>query len=251
MHIRNVCLEGVAAIEICRPEKKNALTNAMYRAMTEAIDAAEVDESVRALLITGQPGIFTAGNDIEDFLHEPMLDAGSPVVTFMRTLMSCEKPVVAAVTGTAIGIGVTMLLHCDLVYISDEAQLILPFVNLGLVPEFGSSLLLPRLMGHVRAAQALLLGEPIGAAEAVAVGLASAAMPLSDVLPHARRMAQRFNVLPQGAVRDSKRLLRGATHAAVEHVIQEENAVIVARLSSPEAREAMLAFMRKRKPDFR
>jgi enoyl-CoA hydratase/carnithine racemase len=226
MHIKSVCLQGVATIEIARPEKKNALSQAMYRAMTETILDAGADESVRALLITGQPGIFTAGNDLEDFMRTPEIGADSPVAGFMQALLNCDKPVVAAVTGAAVGIGVTMLLHCDLVYLSDHAQLLLPFVNLGLVPEFGSSLLLPRLMGHARAAQALLLGEPIGAAEAVAVGLASAVLPSSDLLAHARRMAERFNALPPGAVRDSKRLLRGATRAAVECAIQEESAVL-------------------------
>lgn len=251
MHIKSVCREGVAAIEIARPEKKNALTQAMYAAMTEAIVAAGADQSVRALLIMGQPGIFTAGNDLEDFMREPPgIGADSPVVGFMQALLSCDKPVVAAVTGAAVGIGVTMLLHCDLVYVSDQAQLVLPFVNLGLVPEFGSSLLLPQLMGHARAAQALLLGEPIGAAEAVALGLASAALAASDLLAHARRMAERFNALPAHAVRDSKRLLRGATRAAVDRAIQEENAVFTARLRSPEAREALQAFLQRRKADF-
>jgi enoyl-CoA hydratase/carnithine racemase len=250
MHIKSVCLEGVATIEIARPEKKNALTRAMYRAMAEAIVAAGADESVRALLITGQPGIFTAGNDLEDFMREPEIGADSPVAAFMKALLNCDKPVVAAVTGAAVGIGVTMLLHCDLVYLSEQAQLLLPFVNLGLVPEFGSSLLLPRLIGHARAAQALLLGEPIGAAEAVAVGLASAALPASDLLAHARRMAIRFNALPAGAVRDSKHLLRAGTRAAVERAIHEESALFTARLRSPEAREAMQAFLQKRRPNF-
>lgn len=250
MHIKSVSLQGVATIEIARPEKKNALTQAMYRAMTEAILAAGADESVRALLITGQPGIFTAGNDIEDFLREPAIGASSPVAGFMLALLNCDKPVVAAVTGPAVGIGVTMLLHCDLVYLSDQAQLLLPFVSLGLVPEFGSSLLLPQLMGHVRAAQALLLGEPIGAAQAVALGLAAAALPSSDLLAHAHRMAERFNALPPGAVRDSKRLLRAATRAAVERAIQEESALFAARLRCPEAREALQAFLQKRAPNF-
>jgi len=250
MHIKSMCLAGVATIEIARPEKKNALTQAMYRAMAEAIVAAGADESVHALLITGQPGIFTAGNDLEDFLREPAIGADTPIAGFMKALLNCDKPVVAAVTGAAIGIGVTMLLHCDLVYLSEQAQLLLPFVSLGLVPEFGSSLLLPRLMGHVRAAQALLLGEPIGAAQAVALGLACAALPASDVLPHARRMAQRFSALPAGAVRDSKRLLRGATRDAVDRALQEEIALFAARLRSPEAREALQAFLQKRTPNF-
>lgn len=246
MHINSARVGGITTIEIARPEKKNALTHAMYRAMTEVIVAAGADDGVRSLLITGQPGIFTAGNDLEDFAREPQLGADSPVVGFMRALLDCDKPVVAAVTGTAVGIGATMLLHCDLVYLSAEAQLVLPLVQLGLVPEFGSSLLLPRLMGHARAARALLLGEPIGAAEAVAVGLASAALPPSEVLSHARRVAERFDALPPGAVRDSKRLLRAASRAEIDRAIGEENALFAARLRSPEAREALLGFLRQR-----
>jgi len=250
MHIRSVSLEGIATIEIARPEKKNALTKAMYRAMADMIGAACADEAVHALLITGQPGIFTAGNDLEDFMREPAIGPDSAVAAFMRALLGCEKPVVAAVTGPAVGIGATMLLHCDLVYLSDQAQLVLPFVNLGLVPEFGSSLLLPRLIGHARAAQVLLLGEPIGAAEAVALGLATAVLPSSDVLAHARRMAKRFNSLAPGAVRDSKRLMRSASNAEVDRAIQLEGVLFEARLRSPEAREALQAFLQKRRPSF-
>jgi enoyl-CoA hydratase/carnithine racemase len=250
MHIKSMCSDGVAVIEMARPEKKNALTQAMYQAMADAIGTAAADASVRALLITGQPGIFTAGNDLEDFMREPpAIGASSPVTAFMQALLDFDKPVVAAVTGIAVGIGVTMLLHCDLVYVSDQAQLVLPFINLGLVPEFGSSLLLPRLMGHTRAAQALLLGDPIGAAEAVSLGLASAVLPSSDLQAHARRMAERFNRLPPDAVRDSKRLLRGATRAELDRAIQEENAVFTARLRNPETREALRAFLKKRQPD--
>jgi enoyl-CoA hydratase/carnithine racemase len=249
MHIKSNVSERVATIEIARPEKKNALTQAMYRAMADAIVAASADESVRALLITGQPGIFTAGNDLEDFLSRPLeIDANSPVAAFMQALLNCDKPVVAAVTGAAVGIGVTMLLHCDLVYVSDQAKFVLPFVKLGLVPEFGSSLLLPQLIGQARAAQALLLGEPIGPAEAVALGLASAVLPASDVLTHAYAMAQRFNSLPPGAVRESKRLLRGGSREALHRAIQEESTAFAARLQSPEARDAMRAFLERRKP---
>ncbi len=151
MSIRTATLNGVATIEIARPEKKNALTAAMYQAMADALVAAKADPAVRAVLITGQPGIFTSGNDIEDFMSRPPggsdnLDA--PVFQFMRALVDCDKPVIAAVTGAAIGIGTTMLLHCDFVYVSDEARLAMPFVGLGLLPEFASSLLLPQLMGQ-------------------------------------------------------------------------------------------------------
>ena len=167
----------------------------------------------------------------------------------MQALLNCDKPVIAAVTGTAVGIGATMLLHCDLVYLSDQAQLLLPFVALGLVPEFGSSLLLPQRIGHARASQALLLGEPIGAAEAVELGLATAALPSNDLLAHARRMAKRFNALSPAAVRDSKRLMRAGSREAIERAMQVESAAFLERLQSPEARAALQAFLQRRKPD--
>ena len=254
MSIKTATLNGVATIEIARPEKKNALTLAMYQAMADAIDGARADPAVRALLITGQPGIFTSGNDLEDFIQRPP-GAGShaeasPVRQFMRALLECDKPVVAAVTGAAIGIGTTMLLHCDLVYVSDEARLAMPFVGLGLVPEFGSSLLLPQRIGMARAAEKLLLGDPFSGADAVELGLANAVLPAGEVLPHARRVAERFNALPPGAVRESKRLLRAPQQQAIVDTIQSEGELFAARLRSPEAKEAFQAFFQKRRPDF-
>jgi len=241
---------GVCTITLARPEKKNALSLAMYEALTRAINSAAADKSVRALLLTGQPGIFTAGNDLEDFLAAPTTTQDLPVIQFMRALMAFEKPVVAAVTGAAVGIGVTMLLHCDLVYVSEDARLSLPFVALGVVPEFCASLLLPLLMGHAKASEKLMLGLPFTAVEAVAVGLANSAHPASEVLNHARQVAERFNALPAGAVRDTKRLMRGGLRNAVEQTMNDEIAVFFERLKSPEAREAFQAFFEKRKPDF-
>jgi len=250
MSIRTVNTNGVAVIEIARPEKKNALTQAMYTAMTEAIAAAEADASVRALLFTGQPGIFTSGNDLEDFMQRPPAGAESPVFLFMKARAECGKPVVAAVTGGAIGIGTTMLLHCDLVYVSDEARLAMPFVSLGLVPEYASSLLIPQLIGHAKAAELLLLGEPFNGERAVEMGIANAVLPAAEVVNHARRMAERFNALPPGAVRESKALMRRAQSALVEETIAVEADVFGKRLRSPEAMEAFQAFFQKRKPDF-
>ena len=254
MSIKTATLNGVATIEIARPEKKNALTVAMYQAMSEALHAAQAEPSVRAVLITGQPGIFTSGNDIDDFMNRPpgggTDNPESPVFQFMRALHGCEKPVIAAVTGAAIGIGTTMLLHCDFVYVSDEARLATPFVGLGLVPEFASSLILPRLMGHVRAAEKLLLGDPFTGADAVDCGIANAVLPANEVVNHARRIAERFNVLPPGAVRDAKKLMRSRGTPEVLEVIRIEGEMFAARLTSPEAREAFTAFFQKRKPDF-
>jgi enoyl-CoA hydratase/carnithine racemase len=248
--IKTATLRGVATIEIARPEKKNALTAAMYQAMADALRAANGDASVRAVLITGQPGIFTSGNDLEDFLQRPPAGADSPVFQFMQALMGCDKPVIAAVTGAAIGIGTTMLLHCDFVYVSDEARLAMPFVALGLVPEFGSSVLVAERIGHARAAEKLLLGDPFTGAEAAECGIANAVLPASEVLNHARRVAERFNALAPAAVRESKRLMRARDRARLPEVIETEGALFRDRLRSEEAREAMQAFFEKRLPDF-
>lgn len=255
MSIRTATMDGVATIEIARPEKKNALTIAMYQAMADALRAASADAAVRAVIITGQPGIFTSGNDLEDFLKNPPGAGGasferSAVAQFMFALLDCEKPVIAAVTGAAIGIGTTILLHCDFVYVSDEARLAMPFVGLGLVPEFASSLVVPQLMGNVRAAEKLLLGDPFTAAEAVECGIANAVLPAAEVMGHARRIAERFNALPPGAVQQSKRLLRRARSAAVLETIAIEGKQFAERLRSPEATEAFTAFFEKRAPDF-
>ncbi|MDP1901053.1 MAG: enoyl-CoA hydratase [Rubrivivax sp.] len=254
MSIKTATLNGVATIEIARPEKKNALTVAMYQAMADALHAAREDAAVRAVLITGQPGVFTSGNDIEDFMTRAPgqgIDAlDSPVLRFMRALLECDKPVVAAVTGAAIGIGTTMLLHCDFVYVSDEARLAMPFVALGLVPEFASSLIVPQLMGHRRAAEKLLLGDPFTPEQAVECGIANAVLPASEVVNHARRVAERFNALPPGAVREAKQLLRAPQAQQTLAVIRSESEIFARRLRSPEAMEAFQAFFQKRKPDF-
>ena len=250
MTINTTTAGGVATIQIARPQKKNALTFAMYEAMIAAIAAAIADEAVRALLIVGEPGIFTSGNDLEDFMQRPPSGVDSPQLRFMLALAACEKPVVAAVTGAAIGIGTTMLLHCDLVYISEDAQLRMPFLSLGLVPEFASSLLLPHLLGHAKAAEKLLLGEPLTASEAAEFGIASAVLPAAEVLAHARRMAERFNSLPPVAVRDTKRLMRRGSKDAILRAIRAESEVFAERLRSPEATEAFEAFFARRKPDF-
>jgi enoyl-CoA hydratase/carnithine racemase len=254
MSIKTAILNGVATIEIARPEKKNAITIAMYQAMADALDAAQADAGVRAVLITGQPGVFTSGNDIEDFMARPPGQGSdamdSPVFRFMRALLEIDKPVVAAVTGAAIGIGTTMLLHCDFVYVSDEARLAMPFVGLGLVPEFASSLVVPQLLGRVKAAEKLLLGDPFSAAEAVECGIANAVLPAAEVVNHARRIAERFNALPPGAVGETKRLLRRGNEPRLLETIRAEGEIFGRRLRSPEAQEAFSAFFAKRKPDF-
>jgi enoyl-CoA hydratase/carnithine racemase len=250
MSIKTASINGVATIEIARPEKKNAITADMYQAMADALTAAAAEPSVRAVLITGQPGIFTSGNDIEDFMGRPPQGADAPVFQFMRALVGCSKPVLAAVTGAAIGIGTTLLLHCDFVFVADDARLAMPFVSLGLVPEFASSLLVGRLMGHPRAAEKLLLGDPFTASDAVECGIANAVLPAGEVLNHARRVAERFNTLPPSAVRDTKRLMRAGQVDEVLKTIMVEAEIFAQRLRSPEAMEAFQAFFQKRSPDF-
>ncbi len=246
----NVTLENqVAILQFARPQKKNAITREMYVALTRALQDANANPAVRSVLITGQPGVFTAGNDLEDFAQHAA-DQEPPSIPFMRALVACEKPVIAAVTGVAVGIGTTMLLHCDLVYVAEDARLSMPFVGLGLVPEFASSLLLPALVGHAKAAEMLMLGTPFGAADAVALGIANAALAPDAVLGHAQHAAERFNALPPGAVRETKKLMKKSRSEAVLQVIATEGAAFVERLGGPETKEALSAFFEKRKPDF-
>jgi enoyl-CoA hydratase/carnithine racemase len=250
MSIKTATLNGVATIEIARPEKKNAITQAMYRAMAEAVTAATADPAVRAVLLTGQPGIFTSGNDIEDFMQRPPGDLESPAFVLHARADRLRQAGGRRGHRAAIGIGTTMLLHCDFVYVSDEARLAMPFVSLGLVPEFGSSLIVPQLMGNVRAADKLLLGEPFTGAEAVEAGIASAVLPAPEVVAHARRIAERFNALPPGRrARDqapdaARAQCRGARDD------RRRGRRVRAALQSPEAKEAFSAFFQKRKPDF-
>ncbi|ALT78246.1 MULTISPECIES: enoyl-CoA hydratase [unclassified Roseateles] len=250
MSIKTAIVNGVASIEIARPEKKNALTRAMYQEMADTLVAVNSDKTVRAVLIQGQPNIFTSGNDIEDFMSSPPRDEEAPVFQFMRALVGCEKPVIAAVNGAAIGIGTTLLLHCDLVYVADDARLAMPFVGLGLVPEFASSLIVPRLLGHAKAAEKLLLGDPFTGADAAECGIANAVLPAAEVANHARRVAERFNTLAPSAVRESKRLMRRHSAEQVQETIKVEAEIFGARLRSPEAMEAFQAFFQKRAPDF-
>ena len=242
---------GLLTLRLNRPDKMNALTRAMYSQMAEVLDAAEQDASVRAVLIRGDETCFTSGNDVADFLQAPPNGMDSPVFQFMRALFDFSKPVVAAVAGPAVGIGTTLLLHCDLVYVSRDAKLCTPFVNLGLCPEFGSSLILPRLLGQARAAEVLLLGEAFTGAQAAEWGVASAALKDgAETLAKAREMALRFLDLAPSAVAVSKRLMRAPGREELRKVIEEEGELFGQRLRSPEAIEALSAFMQRRKPDF-
>ena len=241
---------AVAHIRIARPEKKNAITRDMYQAMADAINAAVADNTVRSVLLYGEPAIFTAGTDLEDFLKEPPAGLDSPVFRFMQALTHCPKPVVVAVNGPAVGIGTTLLLHADLVYAADNAMLSMPFVTLGLCAEFASSVLVSALCGTAKASEKLLLGESMSAEEARDLGFITQVMAPEDVLPHAIRKAEKFANLPPEAVRSTKKLMRAASHANVDAVIAAEAEQFGKLLRSGEAKEAMSAFFEKRKPNF-
>ncbi|MFN3769527.1 MAG: enoyl-CoA hydratase [Ectopseudomonas guguanensis] len=242
---------GLLTLRMHRPDKKNALTRAMYAGMAEVLDQAAADPSVRVVLLTGGEQCFTSGNDVADFIQAPPTGLNSEVFQFMRALFEFPKPVVAAVAGPAVGIGTTLLLHCDLVYVARDAQLKMPFVNLGLCPEYGSSLILPRLLGHARAAELLLLGEAFSGQQAAEWGIANQALDDgAATLAKAREMALRFLELAPSAVADSKRLMRAPDREQLRKVIEEEGALFGQRLRSPEAVEALTAFMQRRKADF-
>jgi enoyl-CoA hydratase/carnithine racemase len=238
---------GLLTLRLNRPDKKNALTRAMYSQLGDALKQADADPQVNAVLITGSSECFTAGNDIADFLEQPPSALDSPVFRFMLALLDCRKPVVAAVAGAAVGIGTTLLLHCDLVYVSRDARLRMPFVNLGLCPEFGSSLILPRLLGHARAAELLLLGEGFNGEQAAAWGIASEALGSGEeALAKAREVALRFDSLPPEAVRISKQLMKAADREPLRRAIEEEGALFIQRLRSPEALAALSGFINRR-----
>lgn len=242
---------GVLHVLLDRPEKKNALTVAMYEAVNAAFERAAGDPAVKAVLLAGEGGSFTTGNDLQDFLANPPQGEDAPVFRFLRHLVACEKPLVAAVHGFAVGVGTTLLMHCDLVYAADDAQFVLPFVHLGLCPEAASSLLLPQIAGHQRAAEKLLLGEPFGAAEAHEMGLVNRVLAPEAVRDFAIRQAEKFARLPGPSVRATKRLLKGdAGRRDALARMEAEAELFQSMLTAPAAREAMMAFLQKRKPDF-
>lgn len=237
----------VRTIRMNRPDKKNALTLPMYEAMADAIEDAGSKSNLRCLLIAGAPTVFCAGNDIGDFLA--MADGGAlgaPIVRFLHALARCEKPLVAAVQGNAVGIGTTMLMHCDHVVAGSTARFATPFVGLGLVPEAASSLIAPRLMGHARAFALLVMGRPLNAEDAKAAGLVNTVVAPEAVEDEAMKAARDIAALPPEAVRASRRLMRGAPDEILAR-IDEEAEAFKARLTSTEARTAFEAFMTRKK----
>ena len=243
---------GVQVIRINRPDKKNALTRAMYETMTTALTDGDADDDIAVHMITGTGGIFTSGNDIKDFASRALdlRQTKSGASSFIGTLPVLKKPVIAAVDGLAIGVGVTMLFHCDLVYASPAASFRTPFLDLGLVMEAGSSLLAPHIMGHQRAFELLCLGEPYSAEDAHRAGFVNRIVPAAELEAEAMKAAHRLAQKPPGALAEARRLLKGQTPDHARQRITEETLVFAALMSSPEAKEAFAAFLEKRKPDF-
>jgi enoyl-CoA hydratase/carnithine racemase len=237
---------GVLELTLNRPTKKNALTSAMYEAMVAAMDAAEADASIGAVLISGAGGVFTAGNDIVDFARAVQTGEGLAAAHFVRKIASFPKPLVAAVQGLAIGVGCTLLLHCDLIYAAPNARFSLPFVDLGLLPEAGSSLLLPRRVGMARASAWLLLAESFGAEEAREAGLVNAIVPADALLPTAREKAMKLAAKPRAALLQARKFLRGDQDEVMARIETELEAFKQA-LQTPQAMAALAAFLNKSK----
>ena len=242
---------GVLTITINRPERKNALTPAMYQAMAEALASAHEDSAVRAVLLRGHAGIFSAGNDIEDFLKSPPTGSETPVLRFLHAIATFEKPLVAAVAGAAIGVGTTLLLHCDMVYAADTARFGMPFSQLGLCPEAASSLLLPRIAGYQGAAEKLLLGEIFDAAEGHRMGFVTRVLPAAELDAFVTGQLAKLVALPASSLRVTKSLMKRASEHELKTQMSEEFVHFGKMLLAPEAREAFTAFLEKRKPDFR
>src|SRR5216684_2671730 len=249
-HVKAELIDGILVLTLQRPEKKNALTGAMYDALSDNLERAETDSAIKVVLFQGDGDSFTAGNDLADFAAQAngRNSEASPAFRFISNLGKATRPLVAAVQGNAVGVGTTMLLHCDLVYLADNAKLITPFVNLALVPEASSSWLLPARIGHARAYAMFALGEPMDASSALACGLANAVVPLSELRTKAHGAAAALTKRPAGSLKQTKSLMRETDRIVAQ--IAREGALFRDRLQSGEAREAFAAFAEKRKPDF-
>jgi enoyl-CoA hydratase/carnithine racemase len=250
MTIKIHSADGVLTLSFDRPEKKNAITRAMYQSLAEGLKTGGDDSSIRVIVITGEAGTFTAGNDVEDFLKYPPQPGDSQVTQFMTELHHAQKPVIAAVSGMAIGIGTTLLMHCDLVYAADNTRFAMPFTQLGLCPEFASSYLFPRLAGYQRAAEKLLLGEAFTAEEALQMGLVSKVVPADSLQTFVAAQAAKLAMLPSESLRITKQLMKKDLASGVDAVIQEELQHFMRLLQGPDAKEAFSAFLEKRKPVF-
>ena len=244
--IKQTHRDGVLTLTIDRPDKLNALTNGMYTRLADLLFAAEENDEIRVVIVTGGPNCFTSGNDLVDFLQEPPTHLDSPAFRLMRAVTHLQKPLIAAVCGAAIGIGTTLLLHCDQVLVTRNAKLRTPFVNLGLCPEFGASLLLPRLLGQARAARLLLLGDSLDGNTAVAWGLANEAFDDGEqCLAAAEKIAQRFLAMPRQALRQSRQLMKQPGMEELQATLREENTLFIQRLNSDEAKTALNALLNR------
>ncbi len=240
---------GVMEITFNRPEKKNALTREMYAAVVDALQSADADPSVRVAILTGAGDTFTSGNDIKDFQARAAGANTSAASPFLTTLSTMQTPLIGAVNGAAIGVGTTMLAHCDLIVAARSARFVMPFTSLGLVPEAGSSLLFPRMLGNQRASALLMLGEPLSAETAREWGFVYQVVDDAALMETARGVARRMAALPPQAVRETKKLIRHG-QPDITARIAEELVLFRDRVASPEAAEAFAAFVEKRKPDF-
>jgi len=241
---------SILRIELNRPEKRNAMTSDMYVTLAELLNGAMKEEQIRVVLWHGAGDSFCAGNDVVDFLKRPPSSGDTPQSRLMKVFVNFDKPLVAAVHGSAIGGGTTMLTHCDFVYASESAKFQMPFINLGLAPEFGASYSLPTWLGRLRASELLLLGQPFGAARAAELGLVTRVVPDAHLLATATETAEQLAAKPAGALQSSKRLLKQSTREQMEEAMRAENEAYPVLLRSQDAKEALSAFLEKRKPDF-
>jgi len=241
---------SILRIQLNRPAKKNAITSSMYWTLADLINSAAKDDQIRVVLCHGAGDSFCAGNDIEDFVKNPPGPGQSPQDCLMDALLNFDKPIVAAVHGMAIGVGTTMLTHCDFVYAGESAKFQMPFINLGLVPEFGSTCSVPALIGHVRAAELILLGRAFDATRAAELGLVTRVLPDEMLLTVATETAQKLTQEPASALQACKRLMKWATRQQVEDAMRAESEEFGSRLRSAEVREAIREFLEKRQPDF-
>ena len=249
-HVLTHIEDGVMTITLNRLERKNSITSAMYAVLADAIAQAENDPAIRVAVLQGHETVFSAGNDIGDFLNQPPSGQDSPVFRFLRSIAGFPKPLVAAVCGPAVGIGTTMLFHCDFVYAGDNAAFSMPFVNLGLCPEAAASLLVPQMLGYHRAAEVLLLGEPFMAEAALEVGLVNRVVPPMEANGVARSIARKLAVKPPSSLAETKRLMKTSMQRQVLEQMAQEGISFGRMLGEPAAKEAFGAFMDKRKPDF-
>ncbi|CAJ0727965.1 MULTISPECIES: enoyl-CoA hydratase [Ralstonia] len=250
MSIRTETADGILTLTFDRLDRKNAITAAMYQTLADALVAAETDPAIRVIVLAGHESVFTAGNDLEDFMKNPPKDESAPVHQFLRAISTASKPLIASVSGAAVGVGTTMLLHCDLVYASETAKLSMPFAQLGLCPEAASSLLLPQLAGYHRAADKLLFGEPFDANEARELGLVNRVLPAGELDAFVRTQARKLTLLPPASLRATKRLMKEGATPQIAERMSVEGKQFGEMLRAPEAREAFTAFFEKRRPDF-